>query len=108
MKSFKGKVLFLDRSDINTDEIIPAKYLTEKWIGLGLLEVRLGLGEVTLAIVRQSEKKRRGKTVGRRRVCLLEPLLRLRILAGGGVPDNQYLPSPVGCNYVEPWPTGMQ
>ena len=29
MKAFKGKVLFLDRSDINTDEIIPAKYLTE-------------------------------------------------------------------------------
>ncbi|RPI35476.1 MAG: 3-isopropylmalate dehydratase small subunit [Nitrospiraceae bacterium] len=29
MKSFGGKVLFLDRSDINTDEIIPAKYLTE-------------------------------------------------------------------------------
>lgn len=29
MKSFNGKVLFLDRSDINTDEIIPAKYLTE-------------------------------------------------------------------------------
>ena len=29
MKSFKGKVLFLDRNDINTDEIIPAKYLTE-------------------------------------------------------------------------------
>lgn len=29
MKSFKGNVLFLDRSDINTDEIIPAKYLTE-------------------------------------------------------------------------------
>ena len=29
MKKFKGKVLFLDRSDINTDEIIPAKYLTE-------------------------------------------------------------------------------
>ncbi len=29
MKTFKGKVLFLDRSDINTDEIIPAKYLTE-------------------------------------------------------------------------------
>lgn len=29
MKQFKGKVLFLDRSDINTDEIIPAKYLTE-------------------------------------------------------------------------------
>jgi 3-isopropylmalate/(R)-2-methylmalate dehydratase small subunit len=29
MKIFKGKVLFLDRSDINTDEIIPAKYLTE-------------------------------------------------------------------------------
>ena len=29
MKSFTGKVLFLDRSDINTDEIIPAKYLTE-------------------------------------------------------------------------------
>ncbi len=28
-KTFKGKVLFLDRSDINTDEIIPAKYLTE-------------------------------------------------------------------------------
>jgi 3-isopropylmalate/(R)-2-methylmalate dehydratase small subunit len=29
MKGFSGKVLFLDRSDINTDEIIPAKYLTE-------------------------------------------------------------------------------
>lgn len=29
MKNFEGKVLFLDRSDINTDEIIPAKYLTE-------------------------------------------------------------------------------
>jgi 3-isopropylmalate/(R)-2-methylmalate dehydratase small subunit len=29
MKAFEGKVLFLDRGDINTDEIIPAKYLTE-------------------------------------------------------------------------------
>ncbi len=29
MKNFGGKVLFLDRADINTDEIIPAKYLTE-------------------------------------------------------------------------------
>ena len=29
MKTFNGKILFLDRSDINTDEIIPAKYLTE-------------------------------------------------------------------------------
>lgn len=29
MKNFKGNVLFLDRSDINTDEIIPARYLTE-------------------------------------------------------------------------------
>jgi 3-isopropylmalate/(R)-2-methylmalate dehydratase small subunit len=29
MKRFSGKVLFLDRSDINTDEIIPARYLTE-------------------------------------------------------------------------------
>jgi 3-isopropylmalate/(R)-2-methylmalate dehydratase small subunit len=29
MKEFSGKVVFLDRSDINTDEIIPAKYLTE-------------------------------------------------------------------------------
>ncbi|MFW6366164.1 MAG: 3-isopropylmalate dehydratase small subunit [Spirochaetota bacterium] len=29
MKQFGGKVLFLDRSDINTDEIIPARYLTE-------------------------------------------------------------------------------
>ena len=29
MKNFGGHVLFLDRSDINTDEIIPAKYLTE-------------------------------------------------------------------------------
>ena len=26
---FGGPILFLDRSDINTDEIIPAKYLTE-------------------------------------------------------------------------------
>ena len=29
MKTFGGSVLFLDRSVINTDEIIPAKYLTE-------------------------------------------------------------------------------
>lgn len=29
MKNFNGNVLFLDRSDINTDEIIPAKYLSE-------------------------------------------------------------------------------
>ena len=29
MKNFGGPVIFLDRSDINTDEIIPAKYLTE-------------------------------------------------------------------------------
>ena len=29
MKDFSGKALFLDRADINTDEIIPAKYLTE-------------------------------------------------------------------------------
>ena len=29
MKSFEGNILCLDRSDINTDEIIPAKYLTE-------------------------------------------------------------------------------
>ena len=29
MKQFAGEVLFLDRDDINTDEIIPAKYLTE-------------------------------------------------------------------------------
>ena len=29
MKTFSGEILFLDRSDINTDEIIPAKYLTE-------------------------------------------------------------------------------
>lgn len=29
MKKIEGKVLFLDRSDINTDEIIPARYLTE-------------------------------------------------------------------------------
>jgi 3-isopropylmalate/(R)-2-methylmalate dehydratase small subunit len=29
MKRFGGNLLFLDRNDINTDEIIPAKYLTE-------------------------------------------------------------------------------
>ncbi len=29
MKAFNGRILFLDRSDINTDEIIPARYLTE-------------------------------------------------------------------------------
>jgi 3-isopropylmalate/(R)-2-methylmalate dehydratase small subunit len=29
MKQFGGPVLLLDRGDINTDEIIPAKYLTE-------------------------------------------------------------------------------
>ena len=29
MKHFGGPAIFFDRSDINTDEIIPAKYLTE-------------------------------------------------------------------------------
>ena len=29
MKKFGGPAFFIDRSDINTDEIIPAKYLTE-------------------------------------------------------------------------------
>jgi 3-isopropylmalate/(R)-2-methylmalate dehydratase small subunit len=29
MKSFGGSAVLLDRNDINTDEIIPAKYLTE-------------------------------------------------------------------------------
>ncbi len=29
MKNFGGPAIFLDRDDINTDEIIPAKYLTE-------------------------------------------------------------------------------
>lgn len=29
MKEFGGTAIFIDRSDINTDEIIPAKYLTE-------------------------------------------------------------------------------
>ncbi len=29
MKAFGGPAVFLDRSNINTDEIIPAKYLTE-------------------------------------------------------------------------------
>jgi 3-isopropylmalate/(R)-2-methylmalate dehydratase small subunit len=29
MKTFGGTVLFLDRNDINTDEIIPARYLNE-------------------------------------------------------------------------------
>lgn len=29
MKNFNGKILFLDRSDINTDEILPARYMNE-------------------------------------------------------------------------------
>jgi 3-isopropylmalate/(R)-2-methylmalate dehydratase small subunit len=29
MKTFGGEVLFLDRTDINTDDILPARYLSE-------------------------------------------------------------------------------
>jgi 3-isopropylmalate/(R)-2-methylmalate dehydratase small subunit len=29
MKHFGGQILFLDRSDINTDEILPARYMNE-------------------------------------------------------------------------------
>ncbi len=39
MKNFSGRVLFLDRDDINTDEIIPARYLTE--ITKGVLKPHL-------------------------------------------------------------------
>jgi 3-isopropylmalate/(R)-2-methylmalate dehydratase small subunit len=46
MKHFGGTVLFLDRDDINTDEIIPAKYLNEsskEALGPKLLEdLKLG------------------------------------------------------------------
>jgi 3-isopropylmalate/(R)-2-methylmalate dehydratase small subunit len=46
MKIFGGSVLFLDRNDINTDEIIPAKYLSESTkeaLGPNLLEdLKLG------------------------------------------------------------------
>ena len=41
MEKFNGQVLFLNKADINTDEIIPAKYLTEiskQGIGSHLLE----------------------------------------------------------------------
>jgi 3-isopropylmalate/(R)-2-methylmalate dehydratase small subunit len=41
MKTFGGTVLFLDRNDINTDEIIPARYLNEssrEALKLNLLE----------------------------------------------------------------------
>lgn len=41
MKDFGGEVIFLDRDDINTDEIIPARYLTEvkkEALGAHLLE----------------------------------------------------------------------
>ena len=41
MKQFGGTILILDRADINTDEIIPARYLTEitkEALGPSLLE----------------------------------------------------------------------
>ena len=49
MKQFGGPAAFIDRNDINTDEIIPAKYLTEiskKALAPHLLEdLRLEGGE---------------------------------------------------------------
>ena len=54
MKSFTGKALFLDRSDINTDEIIPAKYLTE--ISREALAPYL-LEDLTLEGLREKDQK---------------------------------------------------
>lgn len=65
MKAFDGKVLFLDRSDINTDEIIPAKHLSEATkaalkpylledLKLGGFDAKRDLGDKSVVISREN------------------------------------------------------
>jgi len=65
MKEFKGKILCLDRSDINTDEIIPAKYLTEiekiamkphllEDLSIAGFDVKKDLEEVAIIVTREN------------------------------------------------------
>ncbi len=65
MKEFKGKILCLDRSDINTDEIIPARYLTEiekiamkphllEDLSLSGFDVKIDLEEVAVIVTREN------------------------------------------------------
>ena len=48
MKNLSGKILFLDRSDINTDEIIPAKYLTELYFFLAPKSLQMVIAAMKL------------------------------------------------------------
>ena len=69
MKSFSGPAIFLDRNDINTDEIIPAKYLTE--ITKTALQPHL-LEDLLLdgrQFDNQSEKFKEAKTIVTRENC---------------------------------------
>ncbi len=73
-KTFGGPAIFLDRSDINTDEIIPAKYLTEV--------TKEALKPYCLEDLKLEGFDPKGEKLKSARVVVSRAELRLRLLPG--------------------------